>query len=145
MDTASSSDIPIISDNVEDVVMNVDPVMSQGLPASTSNSSTSAHYSCSEELSVTQQILSSLPANYKERSILGLATVVNISKKCYNEYATNNGKTLSSCPDVDQTFPLLQKLGQDTRNELHELVDQDKFAALAYHGTSFMSVLTKTT
>ncbi len=139
-------DVDTASSNVEDVVMKVGPDMSQGLTASTSNSSNSfnpSHYSCSEEPSVTQQILSSLPPNYKVRSVLRLATVVTSCKEYYSAYATANGKTLSSCPDEDQTFALLQRLGQDTRNELHDLVDQDKFAALVYHGTSFMSVLTK--
>jgi len=158
VDTTSSSDIHVNPDNVEDVPMDVGPDMSQGLTASTSNtsntsnsvnssnsstSSTSSHYSSSEEPSVTQKIRSSLPANYKVRSILGLAMVVTICKECYNAYATANGKTLSSCPDYEQSYEFLQTLGQDTRNELHDLVDQDKFAALVFHGTSSMSVLTR--
>ena len=146
METASSSDIPIIPDNVEDVVMNVDPDMSQGLTPSTSNSSNSPHYSCSEEPSITQQILSalrSLPYYYKERSIFRLTLVLSVCKIYYNAHATANGKTLSSWPGNDQSMALLQRLGQDTRNELHDLVDQDKFAALFYHGTSFISVLTR--
>jgi len=87
MDMASSDIHRIIPDNVEDVIMNVGPDMSQGLIASTSNSeSTSSDYSCSEP-SVTRQILSSLQKDYKERSIHDLAVVVTKCKKHYNAYA----------------------------------------------------------
>jgi hypothetical protein len=106
-----------------------------------SRGSYDASHSCPEDASVNEAILKELPKRYKEFTILMLSSAITTSKQYYDEYATSNNRTPSSCSEQDFVIELLQKMGEGTRKELHGLVLQHKFAAFVYHGKFFMSTL----
>ena len=99
-----------------------------------SSNPSNSSYSCLEEVEVNKTILGGLPKCYKDTSVRILCSVITICKEYYDEYATCNDKTLSSCPAPDSVIKLLQNMGNDKQKELHDLVLHCKFAALVYHG-----------